>query len=336
MEEGADDSDESAWLKRSMFQYLFSERLKALEETDGIQRRVTLDKQFRMHPQLGNFVSANFYERFDRTERFESGLPGSMFAHNLPGTGNRPAMWLEVPDSAGAAKKSGTSWIRQAEADAITSQLREWIESPEGSELSYGVISFYKAQADLIRRHLKRQLGALADDEKKIRVGTVDSFQGMEFDVVFLSVVRTITPGGTRRDTDPARQARRLFGHLCLYNRLNVSMSRQKKLLVAVGDPALVANDLAAEFISGLVDFYAVAHGLPTAIPVLLTADEARTGGIREISVPADGARGEAVRVRLPPNLRNGVRLRIPGSRAPGGDGASGGDLYITVIVGLG
>lgn len=330
MEEGADEADESTWLKRSMFQYLFSERLKALEETDGIQRRVTLDKQFRMHPQLGDFVSANFYER---SERFESGLPGSVFAHNLPGTGNRPAMWLEVPLSAGAGKKSGTSWIRQAEADAITSQLREWIESPDGSELSYGVISFYKAQADLIRHQLKRQLGALADDEKKIRVGTVDSFQGMEFDVVFLSVVRTMPPGGTRRDNDPARQAQRLFGHLCLYNRLNVSMSRQKKLLVTVGDPALVANDLAAKFIPGLVNFYALAHGSPTAVSVRLTADEARTGGITEISIQADGARGASVKVRLPPNLRNGAQLRIPGSRAPNGNGASGGDLYLTVIV---
>jgi hypothetical protein len=261
MEEGEDDSDESAWLKKSMFQYLFSERLKVLEEKDGIQRRVTLDKQFRMHPRLGDFVSRNFYERFDRTERFESGLPESTFAQNLRGSDNKPAMWLDVPASAGAGQRSGTSWIRQAEADAITSQLRDWIESLEGSELSYGVISFYKAQADLIRRQLKKQLGAVAADEKKIRVGTVDSFQGMEFDVVFLSVVRTIPQNWTPRDHDPAKQAQSLFGHLCLYNRLNVSMSRQKKLLIAVGDPALMTSDLAAEFIPGLVDFYKLARG---------------------------------------------------------------------------
>jgi superfamily I DNA and/or RNA helicase len=187
-------------------------------------------------------------------------LPGSVFAHNLPGADNKPAMWLDVPASEGAGRRSGTSWTRSAEADAITSKLRDWIESPEGSELSYGVISFYKAQADLIRGQLKRPLGAIAGDEKKIRVGTVDSFQGMEFDVVFLSVVRTIPQDWTPRDQDPVKQARSLFGHLCLYNRLNVSMSRQKKLLVAVGDSALVAIDLAREFIPGLVDFYKLAH----------------------------------------------------------------------------
>lgn len=265
MEEGTDGPSESDWLKKSMFQYLFSERLKALEEKDGIQRRVTLDKQFRMHPQLGDFVSRNFYERFDRTERFESGLPGSMFDHNLPGSGNKPAMWLDVPVSAGAHRRSGTSWVRQAEANAITSQLRDWIESRDGSELSYGVISFYKAQADLIRHGLRRQLGSIADSEQ-IRVGTVDSFQGMEFDVVFLSVVRTI-PQGWRppRGQDRAKQAQKLFGHLCLYNRLNVSMSRQKKLLVAVGDPALVTSDLASEYIPGLVDFHQLARGSRSA-----------------------------------------------------------------------
>jgi hypothetical protein len=260
MEEGEEDTDESQWLKKSMFQYLFSERLKALEEKDGIQRRVTLDKQFRMHPELGKFVSRNFYERFDRNEMFESGLQAEAFAHHLPGTDNKPAMWLDVPGVAGAGKRSGTSWTRQAEADAITRQLREWVESPEGGDLSYGVIAFYKAQADLIRRQLRKQLGPMADDDRKIRVGTVDSFQGMEFDVVFLSVVRTLPQNWGLGDQERAIQARRLFGHLCLYNRLNVSMSRQKKLLVVAGDSALVTNDLATEFIPGLVDFHELAQ----------------------------------------------------------------------------
>ena len=62
------------------------------------------------------------------------------------------------------------------------------MSSDAGKDLSFGVISFYKAQANLI----KQQLGNITDDDKKLRVGTVDSFQGMEFDVVFLSMVRTM------------------------------------------------------------------------------------------------------------------------------------------------
>ncbi len=264
MDAGESGPDEASWLKQSMFEYLFAERLKALEASDGIQRRVTLDQQFRMHPALGDMISRNFYERFDRGERFGSGLPAAHFAHGLPGADSKPALWLDVPVSAGPGRRKGTSWTRQAEVDRIVTQLRDWVESPEGTDLTYGAISFYKAQADLIRDQLRRELGSIADDERRIRVGTVDSFQGREFDVVFLSVVRTVPPGWVQRGSEEVA-ARGLFGHLGLYNRLNVSMSRQKRLLVAVGDSQLVQHPLADKYIPGLVDFYRLSMGVRSA-----------------------------------------------------------------------
>lgn len=262
MEEGEGGQDENDWLKKSMFQYLFSTRLKTLEEYDGITRRVTLDKQYRMHPLLGSFISRNFYERFDPTEQFGSGRPVSDFTHALSSTNGKPAVWLDVPAQIGRHQKDGTSWTRPAEATVIVRKLNEWMSSDAGKGLSFGVISFYKAQADLI----KKQLCNIADDDKKLRVGTVDSFQGMEFDVVFLSMVRTmpsresieackrrvISKGESWTDT---KEAQFCFGHLCLYNRLNVSMSRQKKLLVVVGDAGALQNQLAEDFVPGLVDF---------------------------------------------------------------------------------
>lgn len=254
MEAGENTLNETDWLKKSMFQYLFSERLKALEKQDPEHiRRVTLDKQYRMHPVLGDFISRNFYERFDPNEKFSSGLPAEKFDHVLPGVEHKPAVWLDVPVDKGAHFRQGTSCIRRAEAMAIASQLKEWMESEHGNNLSYGVISFYKAQADLIRNQFNEQF-----DKSKLKIGTVDSFQGMEFDVVFLSMVRTMPKNIAKAITadDKEKVARRLFGHLCLYNRLNVSMSRQKKLLVVVGDHELLCNDIAAEFIPSLVDFY--------------------------------------------------------------------------------
>jgi superfamily I DNA and/or RNA helicase len=137
------------------------------------------------------------------------------------------------------------------------------MSSVAGKDLSFGVISFYKAQADLI----KQQLGRITDDERQLRVGTVDSFQGMEFDVVFLSMVRTLPRDWPPRGDDPERQARGLFGHLCLYNRLNVSMSRQKKLLVVVGDVGLLQNKLATDFVPGLVDFLHLCRSEGVVLP---------------------------------------------------------------------
>ncbi len=252
MEEGELGAEESDWIKKSMFEYLFSERLKALEQKDKILRHVTLDTQYRMHPLLGDFISRNFYERFDPLEKFGSGRTESDFKHNLPDTENKSAIWLDVPASKGKHDRSGTSWIRRAEAAAIARQLKDWMKSKEGESLSFGVISFYKAQAELI----KKQLWKITDDDRKLRIGTVDSFQGMEFDVVFLSMVRTIRQNWKQRTDDEEKQARSLFGHLCLCNRLNVSMSRQKKLLVVAGDSGLLQSDLAEKFIPGLVDFY--------------------------------------------------------------------------------
>ena len=41
-------------------------------------------------------------------------------------------------------------------------------------------------------------------------------------------------------------------------------MSRQRKLLVVVGDPDLVEGDLAANHIPGLVDFYRISRKITT------------------------------------------------------------------------
>ncbi|GAA7341201.1 hypothetical protein HpCK65_09940 [Helicobacter pylori] len=55
-----------------------------------------------------------------------------------------------------------------------------------------------------------------------MEIGTVDSFQGKEFDVVFLSSIRTSHTEG--------------FGFLKDFPRLCVALSRQKRALIVVGD----------------------------------------------------------------------------------------------------
>jgi len=164
--------------------------------------------------------------------------------------------------------KSSNSWCRKAEAMVIADMIKEWVEYDDrlsdetGSEpLTFGVISFYKAQTELVKEMLgdkwlqehcaykidnDNDSQHEGDDEEedvekdRLMIGTVDSFQGREFDVVFLSLVRTADKG---------------FGFLKLYNRLNVSMSRQKRLLVAVGDAASYDTGSAREQVPGLTDF---------------------------------------------------------------------------------
>ena len=278
--ERAADKEES-FIRRSMFQYLLS-RLKRLAERDGIQRWVTLDQQFRMHPLLGKFVSDHFYRVHDPKEAFESPLLAPLFAHDLPGIAAVPAVWIDVPAHQGEEERAGTSYRRVVEARQIAKWIERWIDSPAGRELTYGVISFYAKQGEEVYRALSETGRAFrGPDEKwqiaqddserlgeagepapgRLRIGTVDSFQGMEFDVVFLSMVRSSRQVPGAPGTDPAeravraRQERRAYGHLTSPNRLCVSMSRQKRLLVVVGDKAMVEHELAKVAIPGLVGF---------------------------------------------------------------------------------
>ena len=268
LEEDRESPRTEKLLKRSLFEYLFTERLPNIEAGDGILRHVTLDRQFRMHPVLGDFVSRNFYERFNASERLSSGFGAESFRHNLPETQGKPAAWLDVPHDLGPKERRGTSYVRTAEGKAIRKILTTWLGSSEGRDLTFGVIAFYRAQADL----LEKQLAAAGIPPDRVKVGTVDAFQGMEFDVVILSMVRSDAEPEECKpfadDSEKDRLSRKTYGHLCLYNRLNVAMSRQKRLLVVAGDSAMVKTKLAEHAVPGLVDFYRLACREGVVIPM--------------------------------------------------------------------
>ena len=92
-------------------------------------------------------------------------------------------------------------------------------------------------------------MGIYEKVKDRVTIGTVDSFQGMEFDVVFLSMVRS-------RKIHKKSSALSLFGHLMMENRLCVAMSRQKKLLIMVGDKDFATSRIARESIPAVSNFY--------------------------------------------------------------------------------
>lgn len=275
--EGADSSGTSVdvdFVKKSMFEYLFN-RLKKLEEKDGIKRTVTLDAQYRTHPLLGEFASRNFYDKYG--EGYLSPLPAKYFFQNLSGIDNRAAVWIDVPNNKGQEKRLDSgSRKRDAEAKAIAEYIDKWIRSEEGTRLSFGVISFYKAQVYAVYEVLQtygiteraqdgtwqiiQEYRFLENGEERLRIGTVDAFQGMEFDIVFLSIVRSqdmnILPPHIRNEQDYKKKQQKIFGHLMSENRLCVSMSRQKRVLAIVGDGVLANTPIAVDAVPALKNFY--------------------------------------------------------------------------------
>ena len=76
-----------------------------------------------------------------------------------------------------------------------------------------------------------------------ITLNTIDGFQGQERDVIYISLVRS----NTRHD----------IGFLSDYRRMNVAMTRARKLLVVIGDSATIGNN---PFYKQFLD-YCVEHG---------------------------------------------------------------------------
>lgn len=246
-----DKSDiEANLLKESMFSFLKA-RAQELEKIDSVQRFITLNNQFRTHPLLGKLVSNVFYK--EHKEDYESPRPASDFSHNLKGIENIPAVWINLPNNKGRDSKDGTSRIRECEIEAIESKLIEYLSSQAGEALSYGIISFYSAQVRAIKERVDRLKNdskhtAIKEALEKVKVGSVDQFQGNEYDIVFLSTVRS---GNVRNDMPPQAA----FGFLALPNRLCVAMSRQKKCLIAVGDMEYFKSDLAQRYVRGMYEF---------------------------------------------------------------------------------
>lgn len=256
-------------IKQSMFEHLFV-TLKKLEKKDGIKRTVTLDKQYRTHPILGDFVSKNFYEKHGETH-IESPLSAKHFNHQISGLEHKACVWMDIPLSSGEEKKSVSgSKFRPIEAQKIAAHLKRIIEEENTKEMSFGIITFYSDQVKTIYEELVK-VGIATKNEnnsyeiftkyrdgekdgkkfEKLRIGTVDSFQGMEFDVVYLSTVRSNSlPSITEK------QRRAKFGFLSYENRLCVSMSRQKKLLIVAGDSGMIHDVNAEKAIQPLINYY--------------------------------------------------------------------------------
>lgn len=262
----------AAALRQSLFERLF-ETLREHEKRDGIKRVVTLDQQYRMHPVLGQFVSNTFYETHNPSEAFSSGRPAEAFEHGLAPYGDAVAVWLDVPHGLGA-ERGRQSKVRQVEADKVAAEAERLLRMRP--DFSVGVISFYADQVREIRKAMEKQgLTQRGEDgeyqihpdfrdtydtqghsRERLRVGTVDAFQGMEFDVVLLSLTRSNTlPGQT------PEQQRRRYGHLTLENRLCVAMSRQQRLLILVGDAAMLSSKGTVSAVPALDHFYQLCKG---------------------------------------------------------------------------
>ena len=245
-------------LKESLFGVIY----RNLEKS-SVTRRIRLTEQFRMHPFIGDFISRIYYNG-----ELKTGSPNQaeMKRHGLsiPWAREKVAVFCDVKGD----EESGKSKTRKSEAVRISKLLKEIEGDAAFENLTVGIITFYAKQVHVLFDEAVKTGYAIRDNDgeyviartwretsdgrEKLRIGTVDSFQGKEFDIVILSTVRSNLNAFPRTEEN----AKRIFGFLALPNRLNVACSRAQRLLIVVGDGQMYADELAKAHVEGLHEFY--------------------------------------------------------------------------------
>ncbi len=164
----------------------------------------TLLTQYRMQPNIGEFISEAFYK-------------GNLF-HGRGQTENAQENfgWLTYNTKDRCPSEHGAELVNAHEVAVIDEALQKLVANVSGKEpISVAVITPYRAQCRLLRKTLMHH----NENGLNLEIDTVDAFQGRQADAVFFSFVRNT---GSAKFYGDAR-------------RLNVALSRAKNYLYLVG-----------------------------------------------------------------------------------------------------
>lgn len=158
--------------------------------------------------------------------------------HNLPLAIDSSIIFIDI----GSHYKSETdsdknkSSLNKVSAEIIPNILEQLNKYEKVKAYSIGVITGYTAQKHLLKNKLNKKIQKVGlnnirkwnKQEDKLTVEVVDRFQGLERDIVIVDLVKS--------------GAGLNLGFLEVPNRINVALSRQKKLLIIVGDYYGIVN----------------------------------------------------------------------------------------------
>jgi superfamily I DNA and/or RNA helicase len=198
---------------------------------------VMLKEQYRMHNTIMGYSAKVFYDDKLRAHH-------SVAAHVLH-EGDSPLVFIDTA-GCGFEEKNETTSISNPEEAALlykhlTALSAELVQHYTKENFpTIAVISPYRQQVAELKEQLEHNPDLLAYGNK-ISVNTIDSFQGQERDIVYISM--------TRSNPDA------VIGFLSDIRRMNVAMTRARKKLVIVGDSSTLSR------LPFYADFIAYAEG---------------------------------------------------------------------------
>lgn len=195
---------------------------------------VLLEEQYRMHTHIMQYSSGVFYEGRLRAH-------ASVGQHTLL-PGEAPLAFVDTAGCGYEEKVEQTSISNPEEAVllykhlALLATLLAGQYTP-GNFPTVAIISPYRGQVQVLK-DLLLHVPALQPYLASIAVNTIDSFQGQERDIVYISMARSNDAGQ--------------IGFLADIRRMNVAMTRARKKLVVIGDSATLTR---LPFYAGFMDY---------------------------------------------------------------------------------
>jgi DNA polymerase III delta prime subunit len=241
--------------------------------------RIMLPRQYRMREPIGRVVSDLFYDGKLIHEAPHPRMP-------LPWPFDRELVWVDTgaQDEYRDAQRSVANEFEVALCKDITSIIRRRVRKAK-----LAVIAMYNSQVNRLQGSLK---GIVPPDD----IESVDAFEGRESDAVILSLVRS--------------NDRAAIGFLNDPNRVNVAISRAKKLLVIVGDSKTVIPG--APDLFGPLFEHVRQDGLVAGVGAVVTACQ------------RVGIRSQVQRLSRPHRGDRRARRRRRGQRLPVEAGSNG------------
>ncbi|KAK3256661.1 hypothetical protein CYMTET_34212 [Cymbomonas tetramitiformis] len=178
--------------------------------------------QYRMHPAIAAFPASEWYHGrlVDGITAADRPAPRGLLWPDLA----RPVAFVPV-DSAQESCSTSGSKVNRAEAMAAAAVVACVLRGGDVPPSEIAVITPYAGQV----RELRRELGAVCPAGGGVRVDSVDAFQGMEREVVVVSMVRANTAGNVGFLKDPRR--------------MNVLLTRARRGLVVIGHAPTLDRD---------------------------------------------------------------------------------------------
>lgn len=209
----------NAQMNIGLYHTLFEKLVKRYPEHVSL-----LNVQYRMNEKIMQYPSTALYD--------DHLIAGDHVQHWTLKEDSEPVVFIDTAGAGFEEEQDGTATFNVGEARFVINHLKQSLVSfeqvyDESDFPAIAVITPYRRQATVLNE-------LLVNDEQivpfrhHIQINTIDSFQGQEKDIIYISLTRS--------------NDQQAIGFLSDVRRMNVAMTRAKKKLIVVGDSATVGK----------------------------------------------------------------------------------------------